>query len=67
MFLDDKLDNSFKYFYRVNNNLSDSNSNTNTNYNVINSKQIAYTTTDNMIKNINKFKRVYKMNKFKQK
>lgn len=68
MFLDDKLDNTYKYFYRSNNNSNIiTNSNTITNSNIINLKQNVHNSIDNTIKNINKLKRIYQMNKFKKK
>lgn len=62
MFLDDKIENSYKYFYRRNmNNLSNNiTPNTSTITNVNSSGNI----NSSVISNINKFKIIYRMNKF---
>jgi len=61
MFLDDKLEDNYKYFYRRNNLLGNGT-------NIIYLNQVNnINNTNTIIMNINKFKKIYKSYKFKKK
>jgi hypothetical protein len=68
MFLDDKLENTYKYFYTLNSNYGNNNYNCNTYSNIINTK-ISSNNKDVIEKaviNLNKFKKIYKFKNTKK-
>lgn len=68
MFLDDKLENTYKYFYTLNSNNSSNNYSSNTYSNIINTK-ISSNNKDIIEKavlNLNKFKKIYKYKNIKK-